>query len=301
MDNGPGVSERKKSPEVSVVIPCFNEEGSIAETIADLHRHLGGGAEYEVIVVDDGSTDRSGDILASLVRDSNHLRVFGHDVNRGYGAALKTGIRRARSQLVAIMDADGTYPGRQIPELIQVAREADMVVGSRAGSRPAGSRIRYLPKLFLGWYASWIAEQSIPDFNSGMRVFRKPVVEKLMGVLPDSFSFTLTITLAMLTNHYDVRFVPIEYFDRVGKSKIRPIRDTLKFIQLIVRTGTYFAPLRVFSPVILILLLAFLASLVYDVYVLSNLTDKTVLLLLFSMNTTMFALLADMIDKRTGK
>lgn len=301
MDNGRGVPDQTSSPELSVVIPCFNEQGSISATIADLHQNLAALGSYELIVVNDGSTDRSPEILAELARESNHLRLVEHESNRGYGAALKTGIRRARAPLIAIMDADGTYPSAQIPELVRVARQADMAVGSRTGRRPSGSRIRYLPKLFLGWYASWIAEQSIPDFNSGLRVFRKPVAEKLMGILPDGFSFTLTITLAMLTNHYDVRFVPIDYFERVGKSKIRPIRDTLGFIQLIVRTGTYFAPLRVFSPVILLLGLGFLASLAYDVWVLKNLTDKTVLLLLFTLNTTMFALLADMIDKRTGK
>jgi len=135
--------------------------------------------------------------------------------------------------------------------------------------------------------------------NSGMRVFRKSVVERFMNILPNGFRFTTTITLSMVRNHYYVRFVQISYASRVGKSKIQPIRDTLRFTQLIIRTGMYFAPLRVLTPIILLLMFGFGGSLFYDVFVLRNLTDKTVLLLLFTLNTAMFALLADMIDKRS--
>jgi len=122
-----------------------------------------------------------------------------------------------------------------------------------------------------------------------------------MRILPDTFSFTTTITVAMMRNRDDVRFVPIGYSARIGTSKIRPIQDTLRFFQLILRTGMYFAPLRVLGPLIVLLMTAFAASLCYDIFVARNLTDKTVLLLLFGLNTTLFALLADMIDKRSGE
>jgi glycosyltransferase involved in cell wall biosynthesis len=225
-----------------------------------------------------------------------------HRRNRGYGAALKTGIRRATSELIVITDADGTYPNERIPELVGIAagENADMVVGSRTADDVTYPLIRKIPKWFLRRWASWIAGQNIPDMNSGLRVFRKSVVERFLNILPDGFSFTTTITLAMLTNFYDVRYVPISYAARVGQSKIRPIRDTLHFCQLILRTGMYFAPLRVFLPLAGVLFLGFLASLGYDLFVARNLTDKSVLLLLFSMNTGLFALLADMIDKRSS-
>jgi hypothetical protein len=137
--------------------------------------------------------------------------------------------------------------------------------------------------------------------NSGLRVFRREVAQRFLGILPDGFSFTTTITLAMLTNSYAVNYVPIDYSERIGRSKIRPIRDTLNFVQLIARTGVYFAPLRVFLPIASLLGVACVASAAYDVLVLDNLTDKTVLLALFAMNTAMFAALADMIDKRMAR
>ena len=212
---------------------------------------------------------------------------------------MKTGIRRSSAPLVVITDADGTYPNERIEELVDEAIDADMVVGARVGDDVQYSWVRRIPKYFLARYAVWIARAPIPDMNSGLRVMRREVLERFFNILPDGFSFTTTITVAMLTNRYDVRYVPISYQRRVGRSKIQPIRDTLRFFQLILRTGMYFAPLRVFLPVAVTLGLGFLMSLAYDVFWLGNLTDKTVLLLLFCLNTGMFALLADMLHKRT--
>jgi hypothetical protein len=124
---------------------------------------------------------------------------------------------------------------------------------------------------------------------------------KFLPILPNAFSFTTTITIALHTNQYDVVYVPISYAARTGASKIKPIRDTLRFIQLIVRTGTYFAPMRVFFPISVLLLFSAFVSFGIDVFAIRNLTDKTVLLFLFAMNTGMFALLADMIDKRSPR
>jgi hypothetical protein len=121
------------------------------------------------------------------------------------------------------------------------------------------SRIDHsVPKAFLTLWVSWIARQKVPDINSGMRVFRKDVVEHYVTILPDTFSFTITLTLAMLTNYRPVKFVPINYMARVGRSKIDPVRDTLRFITLILRTGMYFAPMRLFAPIILVLGLAWI-------------------------------------------
>ena len=286
---------------MSVIVPCFNEERAVAGTLADLRQALATIGDYELIFVDDGSTDRTAAALEEAAAGAPHVRVIRHLTNRGYGAALKTGLRAARSPLVAITDADGTYPNDRLPEMIDAAREVDMVVGARTGANVKYPFIRRIPKAFLGAYASWIAGQSVPDMNSGLRVFRREVAQKFLSILPDGFSFTTTITLAMLTNAYAVQYLPIDYAERIGRSKIRPIRDTLNFFQLIARTGIYFAPLRVFLPIAFLLGLGFVASALYDVLVLGNLTDKTVILLLFSMNTAMFAALADMIDKRTAR
>lgn len=286
--------------EFSVVVPAFNEQNAAADTLDTIRAAIGNDAKYEVIVVNDGSTDDTARALAEYVdRNPDAILVVNHQKNRGYGAALKTGIRNASSDLIVITDADGTYPSERIPELVEAMADtrAAMVVGARVGEEVHYSKIRRIPKVFLKAYIDWIARTDVPDFNSGLRVFRRDVAEKFLGILPDGFSFTTTITLACITNNYPVYFTPISYAPRVGKSKIQPIRDTLRFTQLIVRTGMYFAPVRILGPVAVFLGLLAMISLGNDI-VNQNLTDSTVLLFLFTLNTGMIALLADMIDKR---
>ena len=287
-------------PVFSVVIPCYNEEASIEDTVRGLATTLAGGPAHEIVVVDDGSVDGSAAILDRLAAEDPMLVVVRHGMNRGYGAALKTGIREARGELIAITDADGTYPNERLGELVERCRHRDMVVGARVGQGVVYSRLRALPKFFLRHWVSFLARGPVPDINSGMRVFRKDVAERFFGILPDTFSFTITITLATLTTYRDVEFVPIAYAARRGRSHIKPVRDTLRFIKIILRTGVYFAPMRAFFPVLAALLAAAGVSLAYDVFVLEDLTEKTLLLFLFALNVGMFILLADMIDKRTS-
>lgn len=294
-------SGQRPAPSFSIIVPCYNEKGAIEETIESLKGIIGDSVEYEIIVVDDGSTDGSGDLLRGIKDSHEGLTVLHHPMNRGYGAALKTGVVHASADYIVITDADGTYPNERIPELVATAVEGgwDMVVGSRTAADAKYSKLRSIPKFFLKRYASWIARTPIPDINSGLRVFRRELARKYVPILPDGFSFTTTITLAMLTNYREVLFVPIGYSPRIGKSKIKPIRDTLNFFALIARTGMYFAPLRVILPVGLFIGAGFLVSLGIDVSN-WNLTQRTLLLLLFSLNTIMFALIADMIDKRAS-
>ena len=213
----------------------------------------------------------------------------------------KTGIRHTSAGLIVITDADSTYPNERIPELLECARRADMVVGARQIDRAIYPRSRRIAKFFLSKYAAWIVGEVIPDLNSGLRVMRRAVVKQFLHILPDTFSFTSTITIAMLINNYTVRYVPVTYKARVGYSKIKPIRDTLRFLHLILRTGMYFAPLRVFLPVATFLGILSCGSLAYDVFILRDLTEKTLLFLLFALNTAMLALLADMFDKRNPR
>lgn len=279
----------------SVVIPAYNEEAGILGTLDKLRASLANcPTPCEIIVVDDGSTDRTSELL----RDQDDVRVIRHDVNRGYGGALKTGIRHSRNPLIVITDADGSYPNERIPDLVALAVSADMVVGARTSANVEYSALRSIPKWFLKRFAEWLARRKIPDINSGLRVFRKDVVERFIRILPDSFSFTTTITLAMLTNGYTVRYESVDYHRRLGRSKIRPVRDTIGIALLILRTGMYFAPLRVFLPVSLAFGLAFLVSLFIDVAIRDDLTEATLVLLVASTQLGMFALLADMIDKR---
>ncbi|WP_417732178.1 glycosyltransferase family 2 protein [Rosistilla oblonga] len=286
-------------PHYSVIVPCYNEAGALPDAIVQLRHMLIGPQRVEMIVVDDGSTDGTAEKLQQIKQSYPDIVVLTHPENRGYGAALKTGIRHASAPLIVITDADGTYPNQRIGELVKLAENYDMVVGSRTGKDVHYSKIRSIPKFFLKGYASWIANRKIPDLNSGLRVFKKETAEKFIHMYSDGFSFTTTSTLAFMTNGHSVHYEPISYAHRIGQSKIKPIRDTLRFVQLIMRMGMYFAPLRVLGPFCALMLAGFTISLGYDVFFLGDLTEKTLMLLLFGMNTTFFALLADMIDKRS--
>ena len=285
-------------PAFSLILPVYNEEKGLASTLTHLQEILQTSRyEYEVIVVNDGSTDGTEEILHNYTS----VKIISHRRNRGYGAALKTGIKQAKYPLIAITDGDGTYPNERIPELVELATEADMVVGARIGLNVRYSRIRKVPKWFLVHFAQWVTRTHIPDLNSGMRVFRKNVVERFLNILPDTFSFTTTITIAMLANDYLVHYQPIDYYHRVGKSKIKPIRDTLRFVQLILRLGVYFAPLRIFLPLASLFFGGFLISLFQDVFIRQDLTESTLILFVAAIQIGLFALLADMIDKRISK
>jgi glycosyltransferase involved in cell wall biosynthesis len=286
-------------PTLSVVIPCYNDGHAIADTLRALQDCLADAGSYEIIVVNDGSTDRTSHIVREMMFPENHLRLLEHDHNRGYGAALKTGIRASCAPLIVITDSDGTYPFNRLPDMLRLAREADMVVGARARQAAGHSWLRGASKFLLRQYCSFITGCAIPDMNSGLRVFRRDVIDRYVRILPDGFSFTTTATVALMSQGYDVRFLEIDYLPRRGRSKIHPLRDTLAFIQLILRTGAYFAPLKVFLPMAVLIGGCALASLLWDIVAERNLTDKTVLLLLSAINTGMFALLADMIDKRS--
>ena len=174
--------------EFTVVVPCFNEEQAISDTVVDIANQLSDCPTCKLIVVDDGSKDRSLDLLADLAKKIDKLEVVSNEHNLGYGAALKVGIARAKTDLIVITDADGSYPIDQIPTLARECAEFDMVVGARTGPEVTYSKLRSIPKAFLTLWVSWIARQKVPDINSGMRVFRKQIVERYVSLLPNTFS-----------------------------------------------------------------------------------------------------------------
>lgn len=291
--------------KASIVIPCYNERNAIRETLEEIFETLdqSNHTDIDVIVVNDGSTDGSEHLLNSLIEEMHDrpLTIVNHKRNRGYGASLKSGIRRSQSEYICITDADGTYPNSRIPDLLKTVydRELDMLVGARIGNDVNYSKIRSIPKMILVPWVSFLCGVDVPDMNSGLRVFRRNLALDFLKLLPDGFSFTTTITICLLRNKYLVEFTPIGYTKRIGKSHIKPVKDTLRFTQLILRTGMYFAPLRLLSPLFIGAAVLFVFSGIYDITVLSNITDKTLLFGFTSLNIFMFALLADMIDKRS--
>ncbi len=286
---------------MTIVVPVFNEENGVSGVIERLI-NLDLGTKIEIVAVNDGSLDGTAEALKALRARFKNLRVATHHANQGYGAALKTGFAHARTDVVVITDADGTYPEDRIVDLIACIDDgAEMAVGARLGANVHIPLIRRPAKAFLRQLASFLAGTPIPDLNSGLRAFRRELVLRYRPILPQGFSFTTTITLASLTNGHRVDYVAVDYAKRSGRSKIHPIRDTIGFTQLIIRTVLYFNPMKVFLPVAMALTLCMLGSLYYDVYGdgTPNLTDKTVFLFVAALNVFTVGLLADLIEKRS--
>jgi glycosyltransferase involved in cell wall biosynthesis len=277
---------------ISVVIPAYNEEEAIGAVVDELIEILRDGT-YEIIVVDDGSIDNT-----VKVGQEKRVKLIQHTHNIGYGAAIKTGIKNAANDLIMIIDGDGSYPVKAIPELLKVADQYDMIVGSRRGEEVKIPLYRRPAKWFLSMLANYLSETKIPDINSGMRIFRRKDVEKFFNILPNKFSFTTTMTLTYHTTGLLVKYVPINYYKRVGQSKIRPVKDGLNFIMLIVRTITYFNPLKVFLPISFVLFLVGLAVLLYQGIFLRNIADLPVMLILAAFQIGFLGLLADLIVRK---
>jgi glycosyltransferase involved in cell wall biosynthesis len=246
-------------PAVTIVIPAYNEERAIVSSIGAVEQALNSSEwKYEIIVVDDGSTDATANLASQL-----GVEVVRLGANHGYGAALKAGIASAKFDWVAIIDADGTYPATTLPKLLEQAHSNDMVVGARIGACVQDAFGRRPAKWLLRKFAGLLAGQAIPDLNSGLRVMRKSLVHQFAGILPSGFSFTTTITLSMICRGYSVAYVPIDYFKRIGRSKIKPFH-AFKFAFLIVRTVLRFRPMRVLVPVGSLAIFAGLAVLAFE-------------------------------------
>ena len=210
------------------------------------------GISHEIIVVDDGSTDNTSEKARTM-----GVQVVRHPENVGYGAAIKTGIINSKFGWVAIVDADGSYPIREFPNLWNYTPTYDMVVGARKGQHFWGSFFKEPARKMFLWLSEFVTGRNIPDVNSGMRIFRKDIVIKYFDNISSGFSFTTTITLIMLLESHFVKFVPISYFKRRGKSHVLFLRDTFRASQIMVQTILVFNPIKLF---LLVAMLAFVLS-----------------------------------------
>lgn len=230
--------------EISILVPAFNEAGGIRKTIEALRETFDQTrCRHEIIVIDDGSSDNTVEIAQAC-----GAMVISHPENLGYGAALKTGIKRAQYKWVAITDADGTYPIGEFPNLLKHIPAFDMVVGSRTGTFYAGGWFKRAGRTFFKWLSEFATGRSIPDINSGMRVFRRDFVLEQFKHISTGFSFTTTLTLSMMLEGQFVKYVPISYSNRTGPSHVRYSRDTLRAAQIVVQAILWYNPVKVFLP-----------------------------------------------------
>jgi glycosyltransferase involved in cell wall biosynthesis len=231
---------------VSLVIPAFNECDSIRQTVLEAKVVLDQAfdpAKVEIIVVDDGSTDKTGEAAGQA-----GAIVVRHPHNIGYGKALKSGIERAQYNTIVISDADGTYPLKSIPDLVaEFDRGFDMVVGVRTGMHYRGGAIKWQMRLLLRFLVEWAAQRSIPDINSGLRVFDRNVAMQYFSHLCNTFSFTTSLTLAYMMTDRFVSYIPIEYHERVGRSKVSLWKDSFRTLSYIIQAILYYSPMRIFS------------------------------------------------------
>ncbi len=285
---------------LSLLIPCFNEQGAIEATVRTAAESLRAtGEPFEIVVINDGSSDASAQVLGGL--NIPELKVRTHSVNQGYSASLKNGIRKSSGEVIAMLDADGTYPVKEIGTLVHLLKEknVDMVVGARTKAGVQIPWVRRPAKWVINKLANTLTGMKIPDLNSGMRVFTRSLAEQFMHLYPKRFSFTTTITLAALTNDYQVHFEPIEYYKRTGKSTMSSgfngVRHFLQFMNLIVRIVTYFRPLRFFAWPSAILMVAGLATIVDTLMKQDNISDAGLLLLLTGLQIGLFGMLAEIV------
>jgi len=247
---GKPTRERARSVRVSVVLPVYEEAASLEgllERIESTLREVG--VSFEIVAVDDGSRDETKRVLHEL-RSSHrrHLVVVRHLTNKGNGAALRSGIRVARGDIVVTMDADGQHSPEDIPSLLREMPPYDLVVGARTGTY-AGSWYRRAANNFYNAFSSWLSKTDIKDLTSGFRAMRREVALHFLPLFPQGFSAPTTTTLAFLKAGYNVSFVPIHVGQRSrGKSKIRLWEDGARFLVLIVRMIVLYDPLRIFVP-----------------------------------------------------
>jgi glycosyltransferase involved in cell wall biosynthesis len=284
---------------VSVVLPCYNERDHVQLEIKRISAALQeAGLSYELICVDDGSTDGTRDILAA----TPGIRPILLPRNQGSGTARRIGTQAARGQVVVWTDADMTYPNERIPELVaQLDDTYDQVVGARTTEAGTLKLARVPAKWAIRKLAVWLTDTPIPDLNSGLRAFKRSVAQPYLRLLPPGFSCVTTITLAFLSNGHPIKYVPIDYFKRAGRSKFHPLKDAYNYVIQVLRMVMYFNPLRVLMPVGLTLMAATFIKLILDLIRHDlHVAGSTVLVGLAAFNIMAIALLADLVVRRTA-
>ena len=273
--------------EISVVIPVFNEANSVGQVIGKIQAlEL---PATEIIVVDDGSTDGSADV--ALNAGANVVR---HPYNIGNGAAVKSGMRAAKGRLIVLMDGDGQHKPEDIPKLLAEAANYHMIVGARG----KGSKLRfhrYAANSVYNLFASYVTQFRVQDLTSGFRVLPRRDALRFIDLLPNTFSYPTTLTLAFLRSGLTVKYVPIQSLYRAGQSKISLITDGLRFLLIITKIATLFSPFRVFLPVSLFFFLGGLGNYAYTYFTQNRFTNMSVFALTTAVIIFMLGLISEQI------
>ncbi len=278
----------------SVLIPCYNEERAIKQTIEQIKAVMNSLKEsYEIIIINDCSKDKTAHILSTITG----IKVIANEQNSGYGASLKRGLKHAQGEWIIITDADGTYPIADIPKLVHDKERYDMIVGARTGNDVTVPLMRRPAKWMLGKVANFLTGKYIPDINSGLRVFKKDLAMGYYHLYPNGFSFTTTITMAALTNEYSVKYIPINYYKRKGSSTVSPF-DFFNFLRIMFRLVMYFNPMKILTPLSIFFFLLGTVRAVRDVILTDAIGTFALMLFLMAFQIFILGVIADIIIKR---
>ena len=276
------------SSNVSIVLPAFNEEQSIGKTIREIRELY---PDIEILVIDDGSSDNTAQEAVSA-----GAHVMKHPQNIGNGAAIKTGLRYASGDWILMMDADGQHKPADIEKLLQYKDTYDMVVGAR-GKGSTTSLHRDFANLIYNWLATYITKFKVEDLTSGFRLVKNERVRKFIYLLPNTFSYPSTITMAYLRSGLSIKYVPIKTEARKGKSKIKLFQDGTRFLLIITRIATLFSPFRVFLPVSFILFASGLCYYLYTYITEHRFTNMSALLLSSAIIIFMMGLVSEQVSQ----
>jgi glycosyltransferase involved in cell wall biosynthesis len=286
---------------VTIVLPCYNEQDHVIDEVERICKAMdASGHTYELMAVDDKSTDGTLARLYEAAPNYPNMKVVPFQHNSGSGTVRRIGSQQARGDIVVWTDADMTYPNERIPELVDILDKdpaVDQVVGARTTEEGTHKALRVPAKWVIRKIAEKLSDSSIPDLNSGLRAFRRSVSLPYLRLLPPGFSCVTTITLAFLSNQHPVRYLPIEYYKRAGTSKFHFTKDAYRYILQVLRMVMYFNPLKVLMPPALWLLVIglgkglFYDMIVHPLYFPAN----TVMLFVTGLIIASLALLADLI------
>jgi glycosyltransferase involved in cell wall biosynthesis len=273
--------------EVSIVIPAYNEGAVISQVVAAI---ASAAPWHEIIVVDDGSKDETGNHAAAA-----GAIVVRHPYNKGNGAAVKSGIRKATGEYVLILDGDGQHSPKDAQRIVSKLGEYDLVIAARSTSTQA-TQARRFGNTALNRLASYLTGRHIPDLTSGFRAARRECLREFLHLLPNGFSTPTTTTLAFIKAGYNVTFEPTEARQRIGQSKIKFARDGIKFFIIILKIVTLFSPLRVFLPISLASFALGGAYAIWTIATQSHVTNSSVLLIMMAVIIFLVGLVSEQIS-----